>query len=74
MDDVESLFAIRPNRNPEARSIPARGESVELLPSIFKLVGSNLILSRREVLQENRIVFAIQSRDRYAQNCKVKPQ
>ena len=68
MDDVESLFAIRPNRNPEARSIPARGESVELLPSIFKLVGSNLILSRREVLQENRIVFAIQSRDRYAQN------
>ena len=53
---------------PEARSIPARVESVELLPSIINLVGSNLILSRREVLQENRIVFAIQSRDRYAQN------
>ena len=40
-----------------ARSIPARGESVELLPSIFKLAGSDLTLSRREVLQENRRVF-----------------
>ena len=40
---------------PKACSIPARGEFVESLPSIFKLAGSDLTLSRREVLQENRI-------------------
>ena len=39
----------------EARSIPARGEFVGSLPSIYKLAGSDLTLSRREVLQENRI-------------------
>ena len=42
---------------PEACSIPARGEFVGSLPSIYKLVGSDLTLSRREVLQEKRVTL-----------------
>ena len=42
---------------PEARSIPARGEFVRSLPSIIKLAGSDLTLSRREVLQEKRVTL-----------------